>query len=107
MLLQDIISSFHSPSKDVHLPADQCQSLVRMDILGYCKDSVTGDVSIAKRALAYVVPMLKVCGSRGICTTLSGTHLATLDSYRTLGFTELSLDSPSLTSGFVTLGRPI
>jgi len=78
-----------------------------MDILGQWKDSVAGDISIAKRALAYVVPALKVCGSRGICTTLDRTHLATLDSYRTLGFTEWSLDSPSLTSGFVTLARPI
>lgn len=79
-----------------------------MDILGQWKDSVVGDLSTAKRALAYAVPALKVCGSRGICTTIDCTHLSTLESYRTLGFTELSVDSPpSLTSGFVTLGRPI
>jgi len=78
-----------------------------MDILSQWKDSVAGDISIAKRALAYVVPAMKVCGSRGVCTTLDSTHLATIESYRTLGFTELSLDGPSLTGGFVTLGRPI
>jgi len=94
-------------AKATHLPADHCQSLLRMDILGQWKDSAVGDVSIAKRALAYVVPALKVCGSRGVCTTLNSTHLVTLESYRTLGFTELSLNSSSSTSGFVTLGRPI
>lgn len=86
---------------------DRCQAVVRMDILSGWKDSTVGDVSIAKRALACVVPALKVCGSLGICTTLNSAHLATVDIYRTLGFTELSLDSPSLSSGLVTLGRPI
>lgn len=78
-----------------------------MDILDQWRDNVVGDISIAKRALAYVVPVLKVCGSRGIYTALNSTHLCTLESYRTLGFTELNLDSTSLTSDFVTLGRPI
>jgi len=107
LLLQDIILSFHSPSKAARVPADHYQSIIRMDILSQWKDSSVGDVSIAKRALACVVPSLKVCGSHGICTTLSSAHLVTLDTYRTLGFTELSIDSSPLSTGLITLGRPI
>jgi len=78
-----------------------------MDILSQWKDNAVGDISIAKRALACIVPPLKVCGSLGICTTLSSANVATLEIYRTLGFTELSLDSPPLSNGLVTVGRPI
>jgi len=89
------------------MPADHCQSVLRMDILSQWKDNIVGDVSIAKRALASVVAPLKVCGSQGICTTLNSTHVAAVEMYRTLGFTELSLDSPPLSGGLITLGRPI
>jgi len=89
------------------MPADHCQSVLRIDVLSQWRDNIIGDISIVKRALACVVPPLKLCGSQGICTTLSSANIATLDTYRTLGFTELSLDSPSLSNGLVTLGRPI
>jgi len=105
--LQDIISSFHSLSKAVCIPSDHSQSVLRMDILSQWKDNAVGDVSIAKRALACIVPPLKLRGSLGICTTLSSANVITLDTYRTLGFTELSLENPPLSNGLVTLGRPI
>ena len=89
------------------MPAEHCQSVVRMDILSQWKDNAVGDISIAKRALACIVPPLKVCGSLGICTTLSCTNVATIEMYRTLGFTELSLDSTPLSNGLITIGRPI
>jgi len=106
-MLQEIISSFHSASKSVHMPADHYQSVLRMNILSQWKDNVAGDLSIAKRALACVVAPLKVCGSQGICTTLNSDELVTADMYRTLGFTELNIDNPPLSTGLVTLGRPI
>jgi len=89
------------------MAADHCQSILRMDILNQWKDIDVGDVSIAKRALACVVPALKVCGSVGICTTVSRAHLVAVDTYRTLGFSELSVDAQSPTTAFLTLGRPI
>jgi len=89
------------------MPADYCQSVLRMDILCQWKDNAAGDVSIAKRALACIVPPLKVCGSHGICTTLNSDSVTTLETYRTLGFTDLNVDSPPVSNGLVTLGRPI
>jgi len=106
-MLQEIISSFHSPSKAVHVPADHCQSVVQMDILSQWRDNAIGDPSIAKRALACVVAPLKVCGSQGICTTVSSDHIVTVEMYRTLCFTELNIDNPPVSAGLVTLGRPI
>jgi len=89
------------------MPADHCQSVLRMDILSQWKDNTVGDLSIAKRALACAVPPLKLCGSHSVCTTVNTASVSTLETYRTLGFTKLNLDSPSVSNGLVTLGRPI
>jgi hypothetical protein len=103
--VKQVISSFHNPSKPILPTSERYPSLVRIDILRHCRDSVLGDPSAVKRALACAAIALKVCGSKGIHALVDSKHTNTIETYRTLGFVDIS--TVDCHDSICVMGRPI